>query len=196
MMLNFFKDRPHSLIEIRQSLDDVTDKLPHFLTLLERHHDHLEESIPVLTDRMAPIDEKQRHLTRFLHLLNMHAKAEEVTLYAALLSAHEREAHLEGLSGQDEHALAFQIAAEIENLNYEFDWSEEADSKAKVLASLVENHLLDAERSLFATARRTISVQDLNRLKMAYVEKCKDYLDHELSEARRALSDHMIQRSL
>jgi hypothetical protein len=119
MMLNFFKDRPHSLIEIRQSLDDVTDKLPHF-----------------------------------------------------------------------------QIAAEIENLNYEFDWSEEADSKAKVLASLVENHLLDAERSLFATARRTISVQDLNRLKMAYVEKCKDYLDHELSEARRALSDHMIQRSL
>jgi hypothetical protein len=194
-MLNFFRDRPYSLIEIRQTLDDISEKTS-LLDLIERHHDYLEESIPVLTDKMAPIDEKQKHLTRFLHLLNMHTKAEEETVYQGLLASTERSAHLEGIACQNEHDLAAMLAEEVDALNFESNWSEEADAKARVLASLVENHIIDEERSLFSEVRRDIPAQILKKLRFEYIEKCKHYLDVELSEARRSLSDQMIEKGL
>ena len=195
-MLNFFRDEPYSLPEIRQTLDEASARNTSFFQLLEKHHDFLEESLPVLMDKIAPIDEKQKHLTRFLHLWNMHAKAEEETLYQGLLDASALDAHLEGMWGQDEHLIARQLANELQELNYESNWSEEADAKAKVLASLVESHIEEEERNLFLTAKRDIDAQVLKNLKAEYLEKCKHYLDLELHPPYAGLNDKMIEKGL
>jgi hemerythrin-like domain-containing protein len=195
-MLNFFRDDAYSLSEIRQSLDSVKTRTTPFIQLLVKHHDYLRESIPVLVDKIAPMDEKQRHLTRFLRLLNMHTKAEEETLYQALLAAPEREAHLEGIGGIDEHQIAFHLMGELEDLNYKSTWSEEADAKAKVLAGLIESHIKQEEQSMYPTAKRCIDALTLKDLQAQYVDKCKHYLDIEMRIPRSILTERMIQKSL
>jgi hemerythrin-like domain-containing protein len=164
--------------------------------LLEKHHEFLKESIPVLLDKVAPTDEKQHHLTRFLHLWNMHSKAEEETLYPALLNAPEREAHIEGLVCLDEHKIAKNFADELQNSDYESYWSEEVDAKAKVLANTVQNHIREEERHQFSVAKRDIHPDILIELSSEYLERCKHYLDLEIVAFHKPLDERMIQRGL
>jgi hemerythrin-like domain-containing protein len=195
-MLNFFRSDAYSIGEIREMLDDSGSKPISIISMITEHHDFLEESIPVLTDKMAPFDEKQRHLTRFLHLLNMHARSEEETLYQALANSDFKDAHLESYAGIEEHELAFQIADELAELSYETIWSEVADAKARVLASLVQNHIDEEESSMFVIAKRDLSHELLLQLGSEYREKCKRYLDAEISGQSKPLNAHLIQKGL
>jgi hemerythrin-like domain-containing protein len=195
-MLNFFRSDAYSIWEIREMLDDNESKPVSIISLITDHHDYLEESIPVLTDKLAPFDEKQRHLTRFLHLLNMHARAEEETLYRALANSDFKDAHLESFAGSEEHELAFQIADELAELGYETIWSEVADAKSKVLATLVKNHIDEEESSMFVIAKRDLSHELLLQLGSEYRERYKRYLDAEISGQNRPLDAHLIQKGL
>lgn len=195
-MLNFFREDPFSLTEIRQLLDEQSLKSHSLTTLLEKHHEFMEESLPTLMDKVAPIDEKQMHLSRFLRLLKVHSRAEEETLYPALLEASEREAHIEGLVGIDEHDIIHHLADELKDSDFETYWAEEVDAKARVLATLVQNHMLDEERTTFNVAKRDLNPEVLESLASDYIEKCKHYLDLEIIGSRKSLNAHEIQRSL
>ncbi len=183
MLHNFkasFEGHPISLQEIRNTLNEVETTEIDFIDLLEKHHDYLEESISVLTDKEASSSEKQAHLNRFIQLLKMHGRAEEETLYKSLKYATEKEARLEGFAGQDEHDVAFQMAQELEEMNFETAWSEEIDAKAKVLASLVQNHIKEEETEMFTIAENAIEPIKMRVVSETYLEKCKAYLDEGL----------------
>ena len=169
-----------SMQEIRQTISEDQKTKSDFIGLLEKHHDFLEESIAVLTDKEASSAEKQVHLTRFIHLLFMHGKAEEETLYQSLKHAEEKEARLEGIAGQDEHDVAFQMAKELKAMDFEVSWSEEIDAKAKVLASLVQNHINEEETEMFTIAENAIAPIKMDVISGFYLEKCKVYLDEEI----------------
>jgi hemerythrin-like domain-containing protein len=174
------KGEPHSLEDVRTSLDDTDSSELDLISLLEVHHDYLNESISVLIDRNAFPSEKQLHLTRFSHLLMMHAKAEEETLYRSLQRADTREARLEGLAGQDEHNIAYQLIRELQDLSSGLTWSEDIDAKARVVAEVMANHIREEEGQMFPTAKRRVSGEELHSLSFEYLQKCKKFLDMEM----------------
>lgn len=173
---------PHSLSEIKESLLELKRKQVNFIELLELHHNYLKESIVVLLDKDAIDSEKQNHLERFLLLLEMHSKAEEETLYNALVTNYEKEARLEGLLGEDEHEIAYQLADELRDMHFSSLWSEDVDAKAVALATLVAQHLKEEERHKFSVAKDDIPREEMLALAPAYIDLCENYLS--LSELK------------
>ncbi len=158
------RGEPHSLAEIVISMEEAKRDLDDFLDLLAEHHAYLRESIIVLLDKEGEHSEKQFHLDRFLTLLEMHGHAEEATLYNCLIRNRSKDARLEGLSGRDEHLLAYQLADELRRAGFENNWSDDVNAKAKVLATLVLNHIKEEEDEMFPTAKREIPSNELKCL--------------------------------
>jgi hemerythrin-like domain-containing protein len=177
----FMRTEKYALQELRMSLDSDSDDTPKFVTLLEKHHDYLQDCIAVLSKPDALETDKQISLQRFLHILVMHAKAEEETLYTALITADEKNLRIEGLGGQDEHDIADQLGNELRQMGFESHWSDEIDAKAKTLAGLVGNHLKHEESVVFALAKHHFDADTMLLLSKVYLDKCKNYLDEELS---------------
>ena len=185
-MANFFKElvrvEPHTLDEIRVSLD--VDKADHkqFIPLLKEHHDYLAESISVLMDKDTTDFQKQEHLERFFRLLEMHGKAEEEVLYTNLQINPEKEVRLEGFSGLDEHDIAFQLEDELTGMGYKTEWTEEIAAKAKVVAGLVKNHIKEEEATMFPLAESHMTEEELEQMRDAYIQKCLAYLVSDRAE--------------
>lgn len=184
-----FRHEPHSLSSIRASLEDDKKTGVSLIELLEKHHDYLKESIVVLADRVATADEKQTHLDRFLHLLNMHGKAEEESLYEGLIRNSAKEARLEGLAGRGEHDHAFLISKELQGLNFNIKWTEEIEAKAKIMAGLVANHIKEEESVMFHIAKKDLSEVEMKKLTELYLAKCMTYINEALSAPRKSESN-------
>ena len=185
-MANFLKEmvrtEPHTIDEVRASLD--TDLADHkqFIPLLKEHHDFLEESISVLMDADSTDFQKQEHLERFFRLVEMHGKAEQEVLYAQLQGSTEKEARLEGFGGQDEHDIAFQLEAELTGMGYKTEWTEEIAAKAKVVAGLVKNHIKEEESTMFPIAESYMTEEEMEHMRDAYIQRCISYLVSDRAE--------------
>ncbi len=191
MKFNFLSIEPHSFDEIRMELDEASEQTPDFIEILKNHHDYLEESISVLTDVNASVADKQEHLSRFLILLDMHGHAEEETLYRRLISDDAKEARIEGLGGQDVHDVAYLMGDELLALDFTNVWNEQIESKAKVLANLVGNHLKEEEDVKFKVATKQFDAVAFDTLAKEYVIKCIQYLDADLTPPP-AVADMLI----
>ena len=185
-MANFFKEilraEPHSVEEIRTSLDKDLAEHKQLVPLLKEHHDYLQESISVLLDTETTDFQKQEHLERFIRLLEMHGRAEQEVLYNHLKANDAREARLEGFSGQDEHDVAFQLASDLERMGYKLEWNEEIEAMAKVLATLVKNHIKEEENTMFTIAESHMTEEELEDMRDSYVQKCVGYLIYDRAE--------------
>lgn len=179
-----FRHEPHSLSLIRATLLEDKNTESGLVDLLEKHHDYIKESIVILMDKEAKEIEKQTHLERFLHLLNMHGKAEEETLYQGMIKNSEKEARLEGIGGKAEHDHAFEISKELQALNFNIKWTEEIEAKAKVLAGLVNNHIKEEESIMFPIVKKDINEQVLKTLCTEYLSKCSTYINESLGAPR------------
>jgi len=178
-MSNFFKEmvraEPHTLDEIRASLDQDLSDHKQLVPLLKEHHNYLEESISFLVDPESTEFEKQEHLERFFRLVEMHAKAEQETLYRHLKENSEKEARVEGFSGQSEHDLVFQLKEELTTMGYKTVWTEEIEAKAKIVAALFKNHIKEEEHTMFTIAESHMTEEELEQLRDAYIQKCIGY---------------------
>lgn len=186
-MANFFSEmirvEPHTIDEIRVTLDVDLSKHKQFVPLLKEHHDYLQESISVLLDNDTTDFQKQEHLERFFRLLEMHAKAEEEVLYTFLQVNTQREARLQSLSAQEEHDIAYQLEDELIKMGYQTEWTEEIEAKAKVMALLVKNHLKEEESVMFPLAESCMTEEELEGMRDAYIQKCSSYLVNERAES-------------
>ena len=183
-----FRHEPHSLSKIRASLESDKSTTINFIELLEKHHDYMQESIVILTDNLASLPEKQTNLDRFLHLLNMHGKAEEETLYEVLIRNQNKESRLEGFCGKEEHDHVFQISKELQALNYKAHWSDEIEAKAKVIASFCSNHIKEEEGEMYHVAKKNISDQEMKKMTELYLSKCTIYINEMLDAPRKSES--------
>lgn len=179
------RGEPHTFNEIRNMMDDARIGETDFIEILQQHHRFLNESIVVLLDKESMTSEKQMHLERFLRLLDMHAHAEEETLYRSLVRHQDHDVKREGLVGQDEHAIAFQLANELKGMGFESslnsvaDWTDDVDAKAKVLAGVVAHHIKEEENIMFPLARRSLLRGEFLVLASDYLDICEFYLDGE-----------------
>ncbi|MBC7419197.1 MAG: hemerythrin domain-containing protein [Bdellovibrio sp.] len=168
------------LIEIRNSFtEDATNKTG-LIEIIEKHHSYLEDCVAVLTDAETSNEDKQAYLYQFLHILHMHAKAEEETLYLSLMAAETKDARLEGAVGQDEHNIIYQLASELKDMDFNLAWSEEVEAKAKVLAIIVQTHLEEEEQDMFPLVKKYFTSSELKELANEYLTKCEDYLHYEM----------------
>lgn len=182
-MSNFLKEivrtEPHTLDEIRASLDKDMANHKQLVPLLKEHHNYLEESISYLLGDDSTDFQKQEHLERFFRLLEMHGKAEQETLYRHLKENSEKEARIEAFSGENEHEIAFQLEEELTGMGYKTEWTEVIEAKAKVVATLVKNHIKEEEHTMFTIAESHMTEEELELLRDAYVQKCIGYLVSE-----------------
>lgn len=181
-----FRHEPHTLSAIRATLESDQKAGKNLIDLMEKHHDYLQESIIILTDKLTTQTEKQSHLDRFLHLFNMHGKAEEETLYEGLMRNDVKEARVEGLSGKTEHDHVFQISKELQSMNFNVKWTEEIEAKSKVIASLVGNHIKEEESVMFHIAKKDLSELEMKKLSDLYLTKCMTYINESLNAPRSA----------
>ncbi|MBC7397790.1 MAG: hemerythrin domain-containing protein [Bdellovibrionales bacterium] len=167
----------NTLENLKVSLEHDLNSQPHLLAVLEKHHDFLDESLSVLVDPNANLEDKKLHLMRFVHVINMHGRAEEETLYPKLMQSGSREARFQAHVSKTEFDLAFQLSDEIRDLEQKEDWSDEVDAKTKVMASLVRTHLREEERLLFPLAKKTLDPEVIEQMTLVYLDKCIQYLE-------------------
>lgn len=176
---NTLRGEPHTFNEIRILIEDARIDETDFLEVIQQHHRFLHESVTILLDKESSVPEKQIHLDRFLRLLEMHGRAEEETLYRSLIRHTNHEAHREGLVGQDEHILAFQLAGELKTTGFLAEWNDDIDAKVHVLANLVSSHMLEEEGVMFPIARKSLLPGEMQVLASDYLDLCEFYLDGE-----------------
>jgi hemerythrin-like domain-containing protein len=107
----------------------------------------------------------------------MHARAEGETLYRSLMAHSNHEVVREGLVGRDEHDIAFKLEGDLRLLNFQTEWTDDADAKMKVLAGLVHHHLKEEEKVMFPLARKSLLAGEFTVLASDYLELCEFYLD-------------------
>lgn len=168
------------LLKLKNSFEKDSERNMGLIELIEKHHGYLEDCIAVLTDSQTANEDKQSFLYQFLHVVHMHAKAEEETVYARLLEADTKDARIEGVVGQDEHNIIYQLASELRDMDFSTAWSEDVEGKAKVLAMVMQTHLEDEEQEMFPMLYECFDKSELDALAKHYLIKCKEYLRYEM----------------
>ncbi len=176
-----------TLKQLRLSLDQEEDETS-IIPILESHHKYLKDYASVLMDKSTPYKDKQAKAVLFFTILNMHTNAEEEILYNLLKQSTEKLIRMEGLRGQDEHELIYEIISELKAIGAETSWSEEIDAKMHVLAGLVKNHIALEEQRVFQAITKFIPESTLMDLTDDYLEKCKIYLDLSMADTTLEVS--------
>jgi hypothetical protein len=171
----------HSLEHIRTSLEEDQRNALDIVTVLERHQAFLQDSVNTILDAGAKVELKQFHLDRLLHLLNMHAKAQEETLYRHLIASDAADARQAGFAGRFESQLIFQVGYELYSMNFHSAWTEEIEAKSGILLRLVQNRIRENNETVFETAEKRLDPVELEYLAHEYLKKCLNYLDDELN---------------
>ncbi len=176
-----------TLRQLRISLDEEDDETS-IIPILENHHKYLKEYVSILMADSTPSKDKQATATLFFPILSMHTKAEEEILYHALKEATNKDVRLEGLRGQDEHELMYELIDELKLMGAETSWSEAIDAKMHVLAGLVKNHLKQEEQVTFPMVEKFIAESTLMDLTDDYLDRCKIYLELAMDDTTLEVS--------
>ena len=191
---DFFKNLDYHetlpLEDVRLGLEEALQDQMELIPLMERHHDYIQQSISVLLEKDSTEVDKQDHLFRFFRLVEMHGRAEEEVLYTALQHNDDREARLDGFAAQDEHDIVFRIERELYEMGYRDNWNEEIEAKAKVVATLVRNHIKEEEQEVFPLAEKVLTVSHLELMCFSYIDKCRVYL---ANSANTSVSNPVIR---
>lgn len=149
----------------------MTDTHELFRVLMQQHRE-----IDKLLDRLATCDEgaRERLFAALAAKLVSHARAEESTLYAALVAAE---------IADDPHVSDDAIAdhAAIDEALLELDQCQRRASaftrKLSRLTDVVQRHVQREENELFARARAQLNVEKLYRIQQQYEERQREELE-------------------
>jgi hemerythrin-like domain-containing protein len=140
--------------------------------LIKEDHKPLKESIKILTSERSTEAAKKKALRTFLMDLKLHAKAEEMSLYKNTVT--QDDIRVETLEGYQEHAIADFLAKQLERKDFESNWTDEIEAKAKVLAELVEHHAKEEEKEVLPELSKIYEREELNRLGDLYLQKYEE----------------------
>lgn len=143
-------------------------------------HKPLKRCIEVLRNSEMNLSSRRAAFNEFAPLLLMHAKAEEVVLYA--FEKTEVDMREDAFEGVVEHALAENLIEDVKQSVDKDVWS----AKVKVLAELVEHHIKEEETELFPELKKEASMDNLVRLGDEYLA--------EKNKLRGAILHPAIQR--
>ena len=159
------------IMTIRTSLEKATKSMlgaislpiegsPDILDTLQSEHEEVQELLGKLV-RSDNGREQKSLLAKIKAALVPHTKAEERVVYDAVLALKGAPAKVDGNEGYIEHGLASETLKKLDKLAAN---TPEFKAAAKVLKELVEHHVKEEERNIWARVRENFS--DEQRAKM------------------------------
>jgi hemerythrin superfamily protein len=130
------------------------------LDTLQTEHDEVQE----LLQKLVGSDdgrEQKRLVGKIKQALIPHTKAEEKVVYDAVLALKGRDAKIDGNEGYIEHSLASETLKKLDKLPAN---KPEFKAAAKVLKELVDHHIREEERNIWAQVKENFSTEQRNRM--------------------------------
>ncbi len=127
------------------------------LDTLKEEHEEVGALLKAMVETTAPAKRKAL-LSKVKAALVPHARAEEKVVYDAILALKGKEMKQDGEEGYLEHGLADKMIATLSKIKNA--GSPEFGAAAKVLKELIEHHVKEEERDIWADVREHFSVED------------------------------------
>ena len=126
---------------------------PDILDTLQTEHDEVQDLLKKLADSDAAREQKQL-VARIKRALVPHTKAEEKVVYDAVLALRGKDAKIDGNEGYIEHGLADTTLKKLDKLTAN---TPEFKAAAKVLKELIDHHVGEEERNIWAQVKENFS---------------------------------------
>jgi hemerythrin-like domain-containing protein len=136
------------------------------LDTLKKEHDEVKGLLAELQDATTSAQRKSL-VNRIKTALVPHTKAEEKILYDAVIASSDKAAQIDGHEGYLEHECASRILTRLARI--ESATSAEHKAAAKVLKELVEHHIDEEERNVWADAKKQFSEEKREQMNDAYL---------------------------
>ena len=126
------------------------------LDTLKKEHEEVDAMLKQMVESKSAA-EKKSLLRKIKLALVPHTQAEQVAVYDPIIALKDKEAKQDGEEGYLEHALASATLMQLEKIT---DASSPSfDAAAKVLKELVEHHVKEEERDVWALVRENFSME-------------------------------------
>lgn len=130
------------------------------LDTLQTEHDEVQDLLKRLTESDNAREQKSL-LNQIKQALVPHTKAEEEIVYNRVAGLAEEKAKIHGAEGFTEHALASATLLQLDKLTPN---TPEFKADAKVLKELVDHHIQEEERNIWADVRGNFSDEQRERM--------------------------------
>jgi len=130
------------------------------LDTLQMEHDEVQDLLQQLAGSENGREQKSL-VARIKQALIPHTKAEEKVVYDAVLALKGQDAKIDGNEGYLEHSLASETLKKLDKLIAN---TPEFKAAAKVLKELVNHHVQEEERNIWAQVKENFSGEQRERM--------------------------------
>jgi hypothetical protein len=136
------------------------------LDTLKKEHEEVAEMLKKLVDSESGAARKNL-VAKIKAALLPHVEAEQTVLYDALIKVGDKKIQQDGKEGYIEHELAAATLARLEKIPNAM--SAEFGATAKVLKELIEHHVQEEERNVWADAKEKFSADERVAMNRKYL---------------------------
>jgi hypothetical protein len=130
---------------------------PEILDTLKQEHEDVAEMLKKLVDSNSGAARKNL-VAKIKASLLPHIEVEQTILYDAMITVGDKKIKQDGKEGYIEHELAALTLAKLESISNAM--SPEFGAAAKVLKELVEHHVQEEEKNVWADAKEKFSAEE------------------------------------
>jgi len=145
---------------------------PEILDTLKTEHEEVATLLKDLVDGKSCVSRKGL-VAKIKTALLPHVYAEQIVLYDALIALRDRKTQQDGQEGYIEHELAGRTLTKLESIS-DADSTEFA-ATAKVLKELIEHHVQEEERNVWADAKEKFSADERKIMNAKYLATKKTF---------------------
>jgi iron-sulfur cluster repair protein YtfE (RIC family) len=135
------------------------------LDTLKQEHEEVKDLLKDLSDAETPA-QRRNLVQKIKAALVPHTKAEEKVVYDAVIALRDKDAQMNGHEGYLEHEWAAKTLQRLEAITNAA--SPEHKAAGKVLKELVEHHIDEEERNVWADVKEHFSDDDRKKMNRAF----------------------------
>jgi len=130
------------------------------LDTLQAEHDEVQDLLKKLT-KSDNAREQKSLVNQIKQALVPHSKAEEEVVYTPIAALSAEKAKIDGAEGFTEHALASATLMQLDSLTPN---TPEFKASAKVLKELIDHHVQEEERNIWAEVKENFSSEQREQM--------------------------------
>src|ERR1700684_3513766 len=147
------------------SSSDIDAESTDILDTLKKEHDEVKDLLKNLSDAETPA-QRRNLVQKIKAALVPHTKSEEKVVYDAVIALRDKDAQMDGHEGYLEHEWAAKTLQRLEAIGN--PTSPEHKAAAKVLKELVEHHIDEEERNVWADVKKHFSNDDRKKMNVRF----------------------------
>jgi hemerythrin superfamily protein len=147
------------------SSSDTDAESTDILNTLKKEHDEVKDLLEKLSGAETPA-QRRALVQKIKAALVPHTKAEEKVVYDAVIALRNKDAQMNGHEGYLEHEWAAKTLQRLETITNAA--SPEHKATGKVLKELVEHHIDEEERNVWADVKGNFSDEDRKEMNVRF----------------------------